>query len=426
MDTGRLLRARVASQPVLLQAPDAATVTGRVEIQQDFAAEAVVADCGDTALDTRLVLSMPTAGGVDVKAAGLRVLEEGRCDPGGEPVGTGDDRFGVVRDEDPEDAAEESPRRFARLDRPPRRLLEGGIHETVAGVHSRENPGPETPVATLALGNRQPTDPARIDLHLLARLAVEHRDRRLRPPEAQLLDGEAVQHRIAEENALPGEQLADLCQPHAFGEPPLDAWPLGRAHGPPLTSRPSARRVQREQNVAQLLVGRRRAIRPQAGRTRDLEIPSNRLRVQPQLRRYALGRHALAPQSEHLSDFNHRDLAVHHASRPARPLGREVYRAIRGGGKGFEKPQAEGGKGFEKVVRKGSLGFENRQTRGGRHPGQAVDMRNETPPDAIDTRIVYRIYGGLMLAAGFVLAAWGPSLFGTDLSLQWAVHRPGL
>lgn len=65
-------------------------------------------------------------------------------------------------------------------------------------------------------------------------------------------------------------------------------------------------------------------------------------------------------------------------------------------------------------------------TRGGRHPGQAVDMRNETPPDAIDTRIVYRIYGGLMLAAGFVLAAWGPSLFGTDLSLQWAVHRPGL
>jgi hypothetical protein len=49
----------------------------------------------------------------------------------------------------------------------------------------------------------------------------------------------------------------------------------------------------------------------------------------------------------------------------------DLYRAVRRGGKGFEKPgpeggkgfeklQSRGGKGFEKVVGKGSLGFENR------------------------------------------------------------------
>src|ERR1700682_1434147 len=51
----------------------------------------------------------------------------------------------------------------------------------------------------------------------------------------------------------------------------------------------------------------------------------------------------------------------------------ETYRAVRRGGKGFEKPgpeggkgfekpQPRGGKGFEKIVRKGSLRFENRHS----------------------------------------------------------------
>src|SRR5437879_3889989 len=54
------------------------------------------------------------------------------------------------------------------------------------------------------------------------------------------------------------------------------------------------------------------------------------------------------------------------------PAQETLSRAVRRGGKGFEKPgpeggkgfeklQSRGGKGFEKLVRKGSLGFENRQ-----------------------------------------------------------------
>src|SRR5262249_6388225 len=40
-----------------------------------------------------------------------------------------------------------------------------------------------------------------------------------------------------------------------------------------------------------------------------------------------------------------------------------VYRAVRRGGKGFEKPSAQGGKGFEKLLTEGSIGFENRHRR---------------------------------------------------------------
>src|SRR2546426_11175944 len=57
------------------------------------------------------------------------------------------------------------------------------------------------------------------------------------------------------------------------------------------------------------------------------------------------------------------------------PAQETLSRAVRRGGKGFEKPGPEGGKGFEKLqsrggkgfenlVRKGSLGFENRQESG--------------------------------------------------------------
>src|ERR1700694_5656706 len=63
----------------------------------------------------------------------------------------------------------------------------------------------------------------------------------------------------------------------------------------------------------------------------------------------------------------------------------DLYRAVRRGGNGFEKPgpeggkgvaklQSRGGKGFEKVVGKGSLGFENRQDSVCGHLGKTRDL----------------------------------------------------
>src|SRR5215510_2308306 len=50
-----------------------------------------------------------------------------------------------------------------------------------------------------------------------------------------------------------------------------------------------------------------------------------------------------------------------------------VYRAVRRGGKGFEKPSAQRGKGFEKLLTQGSIGFENR------HGLQALFRGSGTP-----------------------------------------------
>ena len=43
-------------------------------------------------------------------------------------------------------------------------------------------------------------------------------------------------------------------------------------------------------------------------------------------------------------------------------------------------------------------------------------MYGEQPPDAIDTRWVFRIYAALAWLAGFLLLSWGPMWFGTDLA----------
>ena len=47
-----------------------------------------------------------------------------------------------------------------------------------------------------------------------------------------------------------------------------------------------------------------------------------------------------------------------------KPGTRDRYRAVRRGGKGFDKVSAQRGKGFEKVLSPGSIGFANRQAYG--------------------------------------------------------------
>ena len=74
---------------------------------------------------------MPDARGVDMKIPSLRVLEKRRRDPRRERIRIDDDRLGVIRNQDVEEAVEEFPRGFARLNRARGRFLEGGIHETI-------------------------------------------------------------------------------------------------------------------------------------------------------------------------------------------------------------------------------------------------------------------------------------------------------
>ena len=53
-------------------------------------------------------------------------------------------------------------------------------------------------------------------------------------------------------------------------------------------------------------------------------------------------------------------------------------------------------------------------TRAERRLRNLSNMNNQNPPDAVDTRTIYRVYGWLMLAGGFIVLAWGSMWFGTD------------
>src|SRR5205814_4896249 len=120
----------------------------------------------------------------------------------GERIRRRDDGAGVIRNEDLEDAAEEDPRGLARLNGARRGLVERRIDKPIPRPDGREDPRAK---AALLAGERQPADPARVDLELLTRRAIDDRDRRRRAAEIELDDREAVQRRVRDHDALSGE-----------------------------------------------------------------------------------------------------------------------------------------------------------------------------------------------------------------------------
>ena len=75
------------------------------------------------------------------------------------------------------------------------------------GAHRGKDPRAKR---SFLAGQREPADPARVDLQLLARLAIEYGDRRRRLAKLQLEDRESVQRGIRNLDPLPDEQFADL------------------------------------------------------------------------------------------------------------------------------------------------------------------------------------------------------------------------
>jgi len=63
-----------------------------------------------------------------------------------------------------------------------------------------------------------------VDLKLVTRFAIEHGDRRRRPPKLQLDDREAIQRRIPDVHALPRQEFANLGETQSVGQPqPLNS-----------------------------------------------------------------------------------------------------------------------------------------------------------------------------------------------------------
>src|SRR5437870_5383952 len=127
-----LLRATVATAPILLATPVGRMAARVVDRREDFAREAIVPDTRYGPFDAPFIPRMPDARCVDLKIPGLRVLEKRRRDPRRERVWIDDDRFGVIRNKDRKHAAEKLPGGFAGLNRPRGRFLERRIHKPVA------------------------------------------------------------------------------------------------------------------------------------------------------------------------------------------------------------------------------------------------------------------------------------------------------
>ena len=131
----------VATHPGLVLAPVAGVGAGHLQVLQVLAGEAVIADVAHAALAARLVAGVAGAGGIDLEATRLGVLEEGAVDPRLERVGVLDHRLGAIRDQGAEHSAVELPGRLAGLDGARRGLRKAGVDEAVARHIGGEDPG---------------------------------------------------------------------------------------------------------------------------------------------------------------------------------------------------------------------------------------------------------------------------------------------
>src|SRR5439155_16035961 len=139
--------------------------------------------------------------------------------------------------------------------------------------------------------------------------------------------------------------LANLRQPETVLQPAANRVLLHATPVPVVTPRPPAAGVQREHHVAELRLAHDVPADAEPRALRHGDVPPDRFRIEPQARGNALLRHAIPPEAEYFGDFNHRDLAIH--PRPpatGKPGTGDRYRAVRRGGKGFEKLSAQRGK----------------------------------------------------------------------------------
>src|SRR6266545_2987326 len=189
-------RGAVASHSVLVEAPLPCVLAGTLDIERLLAAETILRDHTYRTLDAGLVRGLPHPRRVDHEAACLCVLEKPEVNHRLEGIGLLHHGRGVVGDQDVEDPAVEGPRRLAGLDGRFRRLPGNRVHEPIARDAGREDPGPETLPASGQIP-LEPADPARVELDLLARLAIRDRYRGGALAEAKLRDGVTPQRRIA-------------------------------------------------------------------------------------------------------------------------------------------------------------------------------------------------------------------------------------
>ena len=292
---GPALRPTMPALPILLETPVPRVGARVLDRGEHFARKAVIADARYGALHAGLVSRGAHAGRIDVKLPRLRVLAKCRRDAGAERIGIENDGLRVIGDQDGEDPAKERPRGFARLDRAGGGFLERRVHEAMPRAHGGEDPRAKPTTLPRDLREREPPHPGGVDLQLLPRRPIEDRDRRRRAAKVQLQDGEPMERRVRNDDGLPRQEFANLREAQSVLQPPFDGRALGHTMRPAVATRAPTARMQRQQDVAELLVRDGRRPHRHAHRRRDGEIAPDRLRIEAELRGESLLGHALAP-----------------------------------------------------------------------------------------------------------------------------------
>src|SRR5215472_18739853 len=134
--------------------------------------------------------------------------------------------FSESGDDHPEHASEEAPGLVAALDNLRQCLPEAEPAEQVPAVAGGEDQRPAQPPPALRSVFEQ-AHPAEVELQLLARLAVGHRDRLPQLPcELQLGHAEGVQRLVGHKYPPASQQAVQLGQPQARLQPLLQELPL--------------------------------------------------------------------------------------------------------------------------------------------------------------------------------------------------------
>src|SRR5262249_52556809 len=160
-----------------------------------------------------------------------------------------------------------------------------------------------------------PAHPARVELKLLAGLAVRDGDRGCALPEAQFLHREAIQRHVGDLGPTTAQKFANLGEADPVLEHPSSEVAAPDAALPPPPPRTTVRgfelRHDRGDHAVKVGFG------GQAQLLDYREIPADRLDVGPETRGDALLRLTRTPASQDLLDLQHRDPPkCHDPSRP--------------------------------------------------------------------------------------------------------------
>jgi len=254
---------------------------------------------------------------VDDEAAGLGVLAEALGEARRDRVGHRHDGAAVVRDDDPEDTAEEGPGLLEPLDHGLEGLAEGQPDERVAAVRRGEHEAVhDAPVADGRIG--QESQAAEVDLQLVARLPVGDPDGRRPATDAELVGAEPVERPVRDDAPLAGEQGLDLGEPQTVLEPggelrpallercPRPAVAAGSGRADALADRPDERVVE----------GADPGCRVEARVPRRLQIAAHGLAIDPCEPRDLAQAAAQGRQPQDLPYLGHCHLPKRHTAPP--------------------------------------------------------------------------------------------------------------